>query len=198
MQDELLKRQLPVEIHVVQVHKREHSRVRGSAIQVQLDIDAFKFTLQAARYQPACPLVEITHDQPRVFQARGHKDLAAYQHMRLFAALQITGAQMDVEEMDNLARSHLDIAADATARLAPGCGEIVDFRLPEWKAAQDNVAVGGAAQLTGFTDAELEANRVRQILCLVLLAAVPAETDYLLQRDDVGLEFAQDLGNPRR
>src|SRR5262245_66630589 len=104
MQHEFLQSQLPVKIHVVEMHKRQHSGIGGSPFQMHLNVNAFKFILQAAGNQPSSPFVEVTHYQPRVLQSWRQEDFAAHQHVGLLATLQIAGTEMDVKNMYDLAR----------------------------------------------------------------------------------------------
>src|SRR5262245_42259286 len=135
---------MAVKVHVVQMHDGKHSGVRAPSIQVQLDVDAFKFVCQTSRNQPPRPLVKVTYHQPRVFQVWGHQQFAAHQHVRLPPPLQVPGPQMDVEDMDDFPRHNFNVATDAPARLAARGGEIVDLRLLYGKAAEHDVAVSGA------------------------------------------------------
>src|SRR5215472_1419558 len=45
MQQELLQHKVTIEVHVVQVHDREHSGVSATAVEVELNVDALKLTL---------------------------------------------------------------------------------------------------------------------------------------------------------
>src|SRR5215472_16049204 len=118
MQRELFQHELAVEIHVVQVHDGKHSGVSASPVQMELNIDALKFVLQHSRYQPTRPFVEVPQQQAWVLQGWREEDFPAHQHMRLPAALQVSGAKVNVENMDALTVSNLQIAADAAAPLA--------------------------------------------------------------------------------
>src|SRR5262245_19965233 len=104
-----------------------------------------------------------------MLQLGGEEDVTAHQQPGLLAALEIARAQMHVEEMNNLPRCDLQIAADAAAGLAGRSGKVVDPNLLYRKAAEHHVAVHRATQLARLTDAMIVVTcRVSQILRLVL------------------------------
>src|SRR5262249_22983246 len=100
--------------------------------------------------------------------------------MGLLSPLQIAGAQMNIEDVHNLSRRHLQIAADTPATLPARSRQLVDLDLLDRQPAQHDVAVGRAAQLARFADTKLEANGIGQVLRLVLLPARAAEANYFL------------------
>ncbi len=191
MQRELFQRQLPIEVHVIEMHERQNARVGASSIEVELDIDTFKFRLQHPRDQPAGPLVEVAQQQARMFQRRRQDHLATHEYMRLFAPLQVSRAEVNVEDMNDLAVCNLHIATDAAARFATRRRKIVDLHLLYGKTAQHYVTVGGATKLARLANAKLEPYGIRQVLRLILFVAPAGQAHNLLQGDYVGVKFAQ-------
>src|SRR4029077_11919788 len=101
----------------------------------------------------ARPFIEVADNQTRMLQLRREQDLTAHQQPRLFSPLHVSSAQMDVEEMDNLARRDFQITANAAAGLAARGRQIINAHFLDRKAAEHNVAIYGAAQLARLTDA---------------------------------------------
>src|SRR5215469_17033161 len=100
------------------MHDGEHAGIGSPPSQVKFDIHAFKGLLERARNQAAGPLIEITHQQTGMLKPGRSQDLAAHEHLRLSAALEVASPQMNIEQMHHLARGNLQVAADATTRLA--------------------------------------------------------------------------------
>src|SRR5438270_1319136 len=182
---------------MVQMHDGQHARICPFAVEVQLDIDAFKRLLQRAREQTVRPLIKVANYQSSMLQVRRKQHVTAHQQPRLLAPFDIAGPQMNVENVDNLARCDLYIAADTAALLTPRSSQVIDGNFLHRKPAEQHVAVCRAAQLARLTDAELIAYSVRQILRLILLLTTAAETYHLLQRDHVRIELAQYLRHAR-
>src|SRR6185437_9078771 len=61
------------------------------------------------------------------------------------------------------------------------------------KTAEQHVAIDGSPPLAGLANVVFVADRIGQVLCLVLLTAASAQAGYFLERDDIGPEFAQHL-----
>src|SRR5215831_20610460 len=152
MQQELLQHKVTIEVHVVQVHEREHSGISATAVEVELNVDALKLTLQHARYQPRGPLVEVAQQQARVLKRRRQKDLPAHQHARLPAPFYVSRTQVNIEYVNDPAVCHFQVTTDASPRLAAGGCEIVNFDLLHRESAQHYVAVGGPSKLAGFAN----------------------------------------------
>src|SRR5262249_40674705 len=135
MQRELLQHKVTIEVHVVQVHDRKHPGIGAATVEMELNIDALKFTLEHARYQPGGPLVEVAEQQPRVLQRRRQKDLPAHQYACLLATFQVSRAQVNIEHMNDLAVCDFQVTADAAPRLPARRREIVNFNLLHRKSA---------------------------------------------------------------
>src|ERR1041385_4344823 len=82
--------------------------------------------LQGFGNKAASPFIEVANDQPRVLELGRQQDLPAHQQTCLLAALHISRAQMNVEEMHDLARSDFQIAADTATGFTARRGEVVN------------------------------------------------------------------------
>src|SRR6185437_276287 len=150
-------------------------------VEMKLYVHAFKFLLQHAGNQAVRPLVEVANHQPWMLEPGREQHITAHEQVRLFTTLQVSRPQVDVEDVHSLPWSHLKIAANAAAWLAPRCCQIVNLNIFHWKTAEQHVAVHGAAPLARLPDAILTAGGVSQVLGLVLLPATFAQADDFLE-----------------
>src|SRR5262249_61552405 len=114
MQQELLQHKVTIEVHVVQVHDREHSGISATAVEVELNVDALKLTLQHARHQPGGPLVEVAQQQARVLKRRRQKDIPAHQHARSPAPFYVSRTQVNIEYVNDPAVCDFQVTTDAS------------------------------------------------------------------------------------
>src|ERR1700743_118072 len=132
MQQKFFHHQFMVKINMVKMHQREQTGISPAALQVKLYIDAFKGMLQSFGNKTARPFIEIADQQPRMLQRRRKQHLTAHEHARLLAALNVSGAQMNIEEVNNFSRRDLQITADTSARFTRfGRREVVDMHFLE-------------------------------------------------------------------
>lgn len=116
--------------------------------------------------------------------------------MRLLAALQIAGAEMNIEDVNQFSRRDFQITANTAALFPAGRRKVIRFHISDGKAADQHISVSSTAQLAGFSNVISIAHGLGKVLGLILLFAASSETDHFLQRDYVGIQFAQDLRNP--
>src|SRR5438270_7856078 len=93
--------------------------------------------------------------------------------------------------MQDLSGSNLQIATNAAAGFASRSRKVIDSDFAHGKAAEDHVAIHGATQLAGLTNAIVIACGVRQVLRLVLFFARAFEANYFLQSYYVGPKLIQ-------
>src|SRR6185312_5383562 len=117
VKQKFFQRQVTIKIHVVKVHDGQHAGIRALAVEMKLDIDALKRMLQRLGNQAARPFIEVADDQPRVLELGRQQNLTAHQQTGLLATLNVSRAQMNVEEMDDSSRSDFQITANTAAGL---------------------------------------------------------------------------------
>src|SRR5215472_5687267 len=96
------------------------------------------------RSEAAGPLVEIADDQARAGELRACEDLFAEEYAGLTAALVKSGAQMDIEDMQDL-RADLDVSPER-ATLFAARGEVVIVPEADGQARECEIAVGATVQ----------------------------------------------------
>ena len=118
------------------------------------------------------------------------------QPRRLVSPLQHRRPEVDVVDVQQPAVAEVEIGALAGARLARAPRQVVLAVVHDRKAAEDDVAEEMLAQLPHRRHHPAHAERRADLLGLA--GARRPRADHLLQRDDVGVDVAQHLGDPRR
>ena len=160
---------------------------------MRAQVDALQPLAEHAGRESAHPLVEIAEHDLRLPDAAVVHDGA--EPSRLVPALEKRRAQVDVVEVQRVVAER-DVDALAAARLARLPREVVLRVMADRVAAEDDVAEQRAAQMPGRRHHPPHPQQRTELLG-VALRARPGANDFL-QRDDVGLDCADHLRNPRR
>ena len=179
---------MPFVINVVEMQERQDAGVGAFAPQVHAQIDRLQLLAQRRGGDAAAPFVEIAeHDLRRVNPPVVHDRGKA---LGLVAPLAKRGAEVHVEKMQRALLDHQihPLAAPWLARLP---GQVVLIVLLDRKLRQHDVAELMAAQVADRRHHPAHAKAGAYLLGLAL--SVGAGADDLLERDDVGVQSAEDV-----
>ena len=153
-------------------------------------VDALQPLAEHLRRQPLHPLVEVAEHDLRLADAAVVDDGA--QPARLVPALEERRAEVHVVEVQRVVADG-DVDALAAARLARLPRQVVLRVMEDRKPAEDDVAEQAAAQCrAGAMTQPMPSSAPSSSACP---AKLRAGADDLLQRDDVGLDAADDVGD---
>jgi len=133
-------------------------------------------------------------EHPRTGQAPGSADEGAEQP-ELLAALAQRQPEVAVEHVQRRAVD-VEVDAHAASRLAHAKAQVAPPGAEHWQPAQDHVAVDpGAVRARRAHDELRHLEPGRQIRGLIGVGNAVL-TDHLLKADDVGVDLADDVGDP--
>src|SRR6478609_11231164 len=173
-------------IDVIEVHERQHTRIRAAAPQVRRKVDAIQALAEQRRGGPARPLIEIAEHDLRSGDTAMADDRG--EPFGLHPTLEDRRAEVHVVDVQ---RPSFDVHVHplAAARFARLPGQVVAYVVHDGEAAEHDVAVGVAAEDPRGRHDPAHAERRADLLRLALVPRAGA--DHLLQRDDVGANALQ-------
>lgn len=177
-------------VDVVEVQQREEAWIGATALEEGEQVDAAEALGQDVAGQRARPLVEVAEQDLRA----GH---TAVVHPRgeplgLIAALEQRRPEVGVVHVQG-SGAHIDRNPLHAARLAGLPGQVVLDVVPHGEAAQDHVAELVAAQFAHRSHDPAHAERGAD--ALGVSGGRPSRANHLLERDDVGVERPQHVGD---
>lgn len=178
-------------VDVVEVQNREEAWIGAPPLEIAADVHAPQLSAQQDRGQTAHPLVEVAQHDFGTADVAVADDLG--QALSLIPSLENGGAEVDVVDVQSMSVD-VDIGPLQAARLARLPGQIVFDVMEDRQSAQHDVAELVFAQSASRCHDPTHPQR-RADLFDVATAARPW-TDHFLQRDDVGVDGAQDRSDP--
>lgn len=149
-----------------------------------------------SRSQASWPFVKVSQNDPRPLQLRAEQYFVADQLVSLLPALQKTGAQVNVKEVEDRS-SYFNIGPQASARLPPARGYVVVAGGLHGETAQQQVPVSATVEAPSFAETIIEAKLCGDKSHMIPLR-LSFNAEHLLKRDYIRVNFAQDLNNTGR
>lgn len=155
-----------IEVEVVQVQKWNQARIGTAAAKLRSEIDRAVSLGHQAGCQAARPLVEISHNQRRPREILWLED-APHEPPRLMAALEKTGSEVNVEDVQHAVRA-LDVSAEAATALAVFPREVVVSSERRRHARQRGIPITPAAKTAVFAEVDsVSAKEIRNESSLI-------------------------------
>ena len=155
-------------------------------------IEGFKNFAHKPRGQATGPFVEIAHDDSGAATLATVQHLIAEQLASRMAALDETGAEVNIKEVQNGTVREQQIAAQTAATLATAPADVVIAAKPDRKATERHVAISAAAQRAVFTKAALVAGEFGvDAARLVPFGLATSRVQDFLKGDDIRIEFGK-------
>ncbi len=175
-------------VDVIQVQDGEHARIRPPAAEVCPQINALQPGRQHLRGEPAHPFIEVPEHDFRGAHTPVVQDRA--EPPGLMAPFENRGSQVHVVQVQDVVADG-DVHPLAAARFARAPRQVVLGVMADRQPAHDHVAEQAAAQLACRRHDPPHAEQRAQFLGMT--GRRMTGPDHFLQRDDVGIDAADDL-----
>src|SRR5581483_10456359 len=182
---------------MIQMQKRKQARICAGATEITTRIRTVEPLSKEAGSKTPAPLVEITKNDPRARQLFTSQDFPSQELPGLLPALEKRRAHVHVKNVQHrLAQPQ--VCTQATSPLTSRCRNVAVFECVDRKPRQHNIAVGPALVSAVLTHRRGISEFLGKVTCLVAFPPASLSADDLLQRDEIGVQFAQDINNALR
>jgi hypothetical protein len=187
--------EIAVEIDMVEMKDGQNAGKGARFSEMSFRVDALKFRFKEPGRQPARPFVEIARDDAFTGKARVFENVRVEQFMNLPPPLEKRRSEMDVEKLQVFVSAERDLRQQAAARLAFVDTDVEILRMPHRQTREHRVAVEPAFDLPIFAEEIIHFQLVGDKFGLMVTLVRIFMTQNLLQGDDVGVDFLQNLGD---
>jgi hypothetical protein len=182
-----------IEINVIEMQEGQNAGIGAGAAEMGADVSALKVRFEEARCKAPGPLVEIAEDDACYRELTVGKDSEVDELSSLKAAFEERGAQVNVEDMQDAAVLEVDVGLQAAAAFAAARRNIVVLRIVNRITGKKDIAVSPAFMAAILPHFSMVPEFLGYIAGLLMLAAFALDANDFLQRDDVSVQFTQDL-----
>lgn len=171
----------------------QNAGIGAGAAEMGADVGALKMRFEELRYKSLGPLVEIAEDDACSSELTVGKDSEVDELPSLMAAFEERSAKMDVEGLQDAAVLEVDVGLQAAAAFSAAHRNIVVLRIVNRITGKKDIAVSAAFVVTILPYFGMVAEFLGHIASLLMLATFTLKADDFLQRDNISVQFAQDL-----
>jgi len=192
-----LQSQHLIEVDVIQRKDGKPSGERPKSSEVSTHIGFVEVRDHSWSYRTPKPFIEVAQNDPGTMQFLIRDDPAIDQLARLLALFEEPGSKVNIENVEDVL-VEADVSPQAASPLASAGADVVVLMALYGEAGQQDIAVSAALMPAILAKREVKSQFLGDKPRLVLFRRSTLKTYNLLQRNNIGVQLPQHVGDAVR
>lgn len=192
LQVQVFKRQLGIEIDVVEMKDRQHSGIGSGSLEVAPNVGVFQMELQRTCDCASHPFIKIAQDNSWPLQFAMADNLLLEQTSRLLTMFEECRSEVHVEHMKRRP-GKMDVGSQTPSGFATTLRNVIVPMGMNGKAAKNHISISSAFQTTCLSECEVETQPVGQKSKLIPFAIAAFDTEHFLKSDYVCIDMLEHI-----